>query len=85
MATCSTDVVGESRTLPFAHRAIHSDRVGTHQGDAPKRVENTRVPARKGAFRIAPGEAGEDMALPVFSTIILGIAHRETVEEDFHQ
>ena len=49
--------------------------------DAPKRAENTRVPDRKGVVRIASGEAGEDMALPVFGIANLGISHRKKVEE----
>jgi hypothetical protein len=54
-------------------------------GKSNKRDENTRVPDKYGIVRIAPDEAGEDMALPVFSTIILGIAHRFPVEEQLHQ
>ena len=85
MAICSTDVVGVSRALPFAHRAIPSDRIGTRRGDALKRGENTRVPDRRDIVPIAPDEAGEDMVLPVFSTIILGLAHWKTVKEQLQQ
>jgi hypothetical protein len=41
---CSTDVVGESRALPFGHSAIPSRWIGTRREDEPKRDENTRVP-----------------------------------------
>jgi hypothetical protein len=54
---------------------------GTCRRDALKRGENTTVPERRGIVPITPGEAGEGMVLPVFSTIILGIAYRKTVEE----
>ena len=63
MAICSTDVVREPGALPFGYRAIPSDMVGMHRGDALKRGENTRVPDAWGVVGVAPGEAREDMAL----------------------
>lgn len=56
-----------------------------HRRDAPKSDEHTRVPERKGVVPIAPGELGEDMALPVFDIANLGIAHRKKVEEQPYQ
>jgi hypothetical protein len=50
-----------------------------------KSDKHTRVPGRKGVVPIASGEPGADMALPVFSMVILGISHRKKVEEQPHQ
>ena len=85
MAICSADVVGGSVVLPFGYSAIPCRWIGTRREDAPKRVENIRVPDRWGVVRIAPGEAREDMALSVFGIANLGVSQRETVEEELHQ
>ena len=80
-------VLTQSRSHKFARlmRISTSDMVGMRREDAQKRDENTRVPDRRSIVPIAPDEAGEDMVLPVFSTIILGIVHRKTVEEELHE
>jgi hypothetical protein len=79
MVICSTDAMGVSLALPFAHSAILSGRIGTRRKDAPKRAENKRVPERRSVVPIASGELGADMALPVFDIANLGISHRKKV------
>ena len=43
------------------------------------------MPDAQGVVGVAPGEAREDMTIPVFGTVILGVPHRKIVEEDFDQ
>lgn len=69
-------LVRESGGFPLiTEQSNPSDSIGTRRKDAPKRVENRRVPESVGVVPVASGEAGEDMILPVLSTIILGIVH----------